>query len=705
MDIMNQLFIRPIYWSAVNPSASLTKINPSLFPAIQIFGYTPDKRTIYVRIPRKSTFILKFGESVDEDIVNNITDILNPTSVRPSYMDPNIIVVRAPELSPIELTANPNYEGLATWIDVKQDPYGEVESLWETRDLSPYEWLSISKFAPIPGKYTDCDINIITDEDYISSASYIDFPSIFPRLFFWDIEVFTSKQGEFPNSSNSDDFIFMISIITVSKEKVNGYVIVKGNVNSDLINQQEDMLLIKANDEKDLITKFFAIYKTFKPDRLIYYNGDMFDMPYLIDRLNILHYNIPKISKILTLTPRVLVHSYPTPFGRESARTINIMGTEIIDLLHYYRRFYPHFKNHRLDTVAKTFLGEGKTGLTIEEMMEAVRTNDADKLASVVDYSFVDSLRMQQLWDTNNIQTNIETICNNLGISTDILLRYNFDSIIDRAVYNIDAGSVLIKGKHDSPDHLKEAVKGIYRNVFIYDYSELYRQIMLLSEQQIASVLADRLEGAPPQLILAAFYSPYVDRTELLPLLNSILSSVLNTDMIIAIEPFIIRSIGSLNADWLKQLDMSPSYVSVAKASYILIDGSGNLETAGLSKLCRPKFDLASDIIKQYLSLVYSKELDKFTIPDLQTLSLENFILTENIGDISSLTPNSLKYILASQYGAPILTWVSVKYVMTERGPILLSTLKDTDKLDYGYYMTELNKYLKDLQRLKVYGI
>lgn len=715
----NRLFIRPISWSSVNPSAGALKANPSLFPSIQVFGYTSDGRTVYVRIPRKSTFILKFGQEIDEEMVSNLTDILNPTSIRPSYLDSKILIIRAPELSPMDLTANPDFEGLATWTEAQQDPYGEVEALWEAREIGPYEWISIEKYAPIPGKYTSCDLNIRTDEDYIHSVGDVDieFPDIFPRLFFWDIETFSSKPGEFPSSTNPDDFIALISIITVSREGTNGFVIVKGNVNVDLINQaQESMVLIKANDEKDLITKFFAIYNTFQPDRQIYYNGDMFDMPYFLNRLSINNFEVPRISKVISLIPRIMTHSYPTPFGREFERTLVIPGTEIIDLIHFYRRFYPHFKNHKLDTVAKSFIGEGKTGLTIDEMMDAIRTNDADKLAKVVDYSFVDSLRMSELWDATNVQDLLEQVCNNLGISIDVLLRSSFENIIDRAVYNIDAGSAIVKGNYDTPNHLKEAVKGIYRNVYIYDYSELYRQIMLLSEQPIPVALANRLEGAPPKLIMTAFYSTYVDRTDLLPLLNSMLESILSTNMIIALEPFIIRSIGPLNAEWLVEIDRSPCYVSVSKASYIVLDSANELETAGLAKLCRPKFELAADIIKDYLTTIYSYEKPPdpktlkgkgLKIPELDQIPLEKLVLTEKLGDISMLTPDSIKYKLALQYGAPISTWVSVKYVMTTNGPLLLSGLNtETLKtIDYNYYMSELEKYLKDLQSLKVYGI
>jgi len=725
---MNKLFVRPFAWSSVNPSAAAIKENPLLIPSIQIFGYTRDYRTIYVRVPRKSTFILKFAEDIDDDMISNISEILSPTTILVSELDDKILIVRAPELSPIELTANPDNEDVATWIDAKQDPHGELESLWEARNIGPYEWISINGFTPLPGKYTSCDLNIITDDTNIEPSDQ-SFHDINLRLLFWDIETNASKPGEFPQSSNPDDFIFMISLITVNKEGTNSYVIVKGNVNIDEINTGDSSVVItKAKDEKDLISQFFAIHSTFKPDREIYYNGDMFDMPYLLDRLTLHNYEVPKISKILPLIPPVTTHRYPTPFGSEIARTIKLPGTEIIDLLHYYRRFYPHFKNHRLDTVARNFLGRGKTDLSIDEMMNAIRTNDPNKIARVVDYSYVDSLRMYELWNITNVQSHIETICNNLGISTDSLLRSSPSHIIDLTVYNIDPGSVLVDGETSKPMHLREATNGIYRNVFIYDYSELYRQVMLTSTQRIAVVLANRLEESPPLLIVSAFYSKYVDRDELLPQLNTLLDKIINTNTVIALEPSIIRSIGSLEADWLKIIDTSPCYVSVTKASYITLNNNGEMETAGLGRLCRPKFELASEVIQNYLSSIYSGNLKDFVIPELDTVPLNKLTLSEKIGNIMQLERDTLKYELAAQYGSIISTWVSVKYLMVLRKsdeqdistvnndksglknrfdskPVLLSLITPEDVVDYNYYIGELGKYIADLQTLKLYGI
>ena len=678
----SQLLLYPVSWSSVDPNAAAINANSTLLPSIQIFGYLPDGKTIYVRVPRKSTFILTFAEEVDDDIISNIMEILNPIYIKRSILDSKVLIVRAPELSPIELTANPDFEGLATWIDVKQDPYGELQSFWEAREIGPYEWLSLEKFVPLPGKYTTCDINLSIDEVNIATAPReIVLPDIFPRLFFWHISTLSSRKGEFPNSSNKEDVISMISITTVAPDGSNSYAIVLPTLNTSL---DESILAVNARDEKDLIVQFFAIYTSFKPDRQIYYTGDMVDMPYLLNRSALHNYSIPRISKILSFLPEISYHSYPTPFGREMAPTISLPGTESIDLVHFYRRFYPQFSNYRLGAISDALLDEAEN-----EIFEESTT----------------SARLSELWSVTEVHSRIESVCNNLGVSADVLLRESFADILHRSVYNIDAGAAIITGKKDKPDHFKEAVRGVYRNVLLYDYSELYRRLMVNSGQVIASTLGERLEDAPPGLIMEAFYSEYVDRTKLIPLMNAMLESIISSEKIIAIEPVFIRSVGPLPADWLKLISTIPCYVSVAKASHIILDTRGSIESSGLAKLCRPKFELANDVIRQYITKVYRGRVADFQVPKLEDVASEKFVLSETIGDIMTLKSGSLKYVLAQQYAGILSGWITVKYLMTTKGPVLLSLVKEGEKIDYSYYIREIESYMLELYSLKIYGV
>ena len=190
-----------------------------------------------------------------------------------------------------------------------------------------------------------------------------------------------------------------------------------------------------------------------------------------------------------------------------------------------------------------------------------------------------------------------------------------------------------------------------------------------------------------------------------MPKLYEALSGILNGGKVIALEPFIIRSIGPLTGEWLELLKIVPAYICVAPSSYIILNENGTTESSGMAKLCRPGFELASDMINYYFSLVYAGQSSIFHMPDIKLIPREKFVLTMKIKDIELLAPDSIKYKLALQHGTSITTWISAKYLMTMRGPILLSKIESNDVLDYSYYMDELNKYRTNLQSLKSYGL
>jgi hypothetical protein len=721
MSARNELFVRPISWSTVNPSASALKRNPTLVPSIQMFGYTNRHQTIYIRIPRNSTFILKFNQGIDDELIANMIDILNPITIKTSQSDSTIMIVRGPEISPFDLTQDDESAELATWQECHQDPYGELQSFWAINQISPYDWLTIHRYRPLSKKYTNSDLDIIasetdirptTNSDLIRSDIITELPTITPRLFFWDIETFASRKDEFPNANEMGDFIFMISIITTDRSGLNSYVIVKGSITEDLIQRRLaekyggniPFILIRTDTERELLDRFFILYQTHRPDRQVYYNGDMFDMPYLLDRLSINGMDIPQMSKVLGLPLRPSKQKILTPFGMVDASTINIPGTEIVDLLYFYRRFYPHFRNHKLDTISTSFIGEGKTDLSIDEMMDAIRTDDPEKQVRVVDYSFIDSLRMQQLWEQTKVESKMEKVCNRLGISINNLLHHRYEQIIDHAMYNIDEGARLNMGASEKPTYLQVGAKGIYHNVYVYDYTELYRQLMLRSSQSTVKSLAKRLKGAPPSLIMTAFFSGYVDRSRLLQVLLEEINRFKLTNTIIAIDATTIRTIGKIDFMYLKLVNVFRCYISLGKASYITLE-EDKIEMNGMAKLCRPAFALAYDIMNQYVNLVHTNTLDKFEYPNMESLPLDKFVMVEKIEHIQQYDPSSLKFELSRQYGGDVLTWVRVKYVMTMRGPRILSLLTSEDQIDYNYYIMNINQNLTELQSLKNYGI
>jgi len=524
-------------------------------------------------------------------------------------------------------------------------------------------------------------------------------------LFFWDIETFSDVPDQFPRANNPADYIFMISIITSDGSTSNGYVIVNGTVDPSTINTYGGALtLIRVRNEKELLMQFLSIHSMFDPDKQIYFNGDSFDMPYLLTRFEVNNIKLPAITRIAGAPPYITTRKFFTPYGSSFEKTLTLPGVEIIDLLHYYRRFYPFFLNHRLDTVARSLLQVGKTDLSIDDMMDAVRTRDPQKMIRVVDYSYIDSLRMEELWNYSDIYTTTEIVCNNLGINNDMLLRDEISNIINRAAFHVDPGAAMISGENNAPAHLREAIPGIYRNVQVYDYANVYRNIMKYHGNSLIQNLARRLKYAPPAVISSAFYSKYANQDVLVPILQDTLNKLVEEGGIISIELSAIRTTFPIDDPRFKLVEEIPSFVAISKASYIVISVHNEMETYGISKLCRPPFPLARDFVQTYLVNVYRGRQNSVQLPDIREVELERLTLNTKIKDISSLSPKSDKYKLAQQYRSPIPSdGITVKYIMSKRGPVLLSMFRSDDKVDAKYYNDILSTMSKNLRTLKIY--
>lgn len=603
------LYVRPVSWV----------LEKKLWEYVEMFGYTNDGRTVYVRIPRKCTFVLKFRDEVDEE--EKMKEALNAEYVKRSDVDDKIMIVRSNEISLSEAKV---IRKLVKCCEVQKDPQGELEALWEAKEIGPYEWLEIEKFTPIPGKYTTADLNIITDESYIRSSD-IRCGDIITKVLCLKI---------FSNEECKDGEVSTIKVTTCNN---------KGEYDEYMITREyqeitsKNVIAVRCKEEKDVLLKFLAVYSSFSPDRVIYYGEDNSGIIYLLKRMNICGVDYTK-----------------TFFSRE---------IEKIDLKNYYRktRLFSPVKNSQIDTLN---LCESFTG-------------------------------------TNSTQSYFEFFCNNLGISFDTFLNKSLTKTIDIACYNIDAGACLIKGRKDYAKHLEKPQPGIYQNIYIYDYSEIYRHLLVTSGQFIGSILGERLESSPPELIYEGFFSKYVDRTKLLPLLSDFLNKIHKTKSIIGIDSTTIFSVGVLSNNKLNFIDKIPWYVSPGDSSFLIIDNSGQIKKYGLSDFFRPKFALLCTIMKNY---IFSTNKQEFQLPVLQTLPLMDFVMKEKLCNFVGLDPKNLKYILSSQYGSLIDTCVTVNYVMTIRGPVLVSKLQQDDVLDYTFYSNESSKFFKYLQTLKIHN-
>lgn len=687
------MYVKPIVWSFVKPGNENLYKGTSNVPCIQIFGYTPERKSVFIKIPIRSTYVVKFVNEVE---IKEICEIFDECEMRLGKKDKKVMIFRGKDYV-IEDFLKRGGE----FYEIKKDPYGEINSFMEYTGMRPYEWSKINKYCVIEEEYTTCDINLIVNEEDIQKAEIKNDTRV--RSIFWDIEVY-SGNGEFPSAKNEDNEIFMLSVITSDGVESNNYVLVKGNVTDEYILSKKDINIMRVESEKDLIECFFKIIIMYKPDYHFYYNGDTFDMPYIIERANKNKIDVPRMSKILNYSPVSTVRKIYGKFGCEYVDTIKIPGSEYIDMLFYYQKFHPNMIDHKLDTVSKKILGRGKTELKIDEMMSAIKSGDSKKMEEIIKYSYIDALLLKELCERDNIKEKIHCVCNNLSIDINTLLRNDYENIVRKMIYNVEPETCIGECKFSKAKHLKDAFVGAYNNVHVYDYTELYRKIMIHSDDNLTQKISRKLEGAPSKMITTTFYSSHIYNEEMEKILNFFMEAIIGENDIISIGLNVIISRNQLRYDFLEEMGEIKSYIIISKSSNIKISYDDEFIFSGLSKICRPKCKLMENFIKKYISCLVRKEVTSFEIPNVYEEDYKNFVLNEKITGSSKLKPMSVKQRLLEQCDIKINTWIKLDYVVTKKGPILVDKMTENDELDYDYYIGEIRKMLKELKKLKLYN-
>jgi len=681
------MYVRPISWIYNQPGSA--DANAQTQPTIQLFGYTTDNRSVNIKFPAGSTYIMRYSDPIDSEVIDELNDSLNADWIRESPLDPRVIMVHNPSLDTSD-------NSTSTWINSEKDPQGLLASFWQSSGIKPYDWLIINNYEILTTKTTICDLEVIMNETSLIHANLNLSVSNSRKLLFWDIEVLNPDVDQFPSADNPNHIIFMISLIISFGDRVYGYLLLLGNIAT--FDTPINISFIQYNNEKDLLTGFFDIIGREQPDRMISYNGDLFDMPYIAKRCRLHNIIIPPISKFVNYRPQFVDKRIATPFGIEFAKSLILPGIEQLDLLPFARRFYPSLPNHKLETFSQYLIGEGKTGLDIETMIQHVKSLDPERMRIVAEYSVKDSLLLYRDWQEAKIEQRLELIANSSGILIDEVINSSFDKLVESLAYNIDPSSTFKIGFSIEPTHLLIAQPGIYSNVFIYDYANLYLQLLIESNIPLNREIGLRLRNmnAPSNLIYNTFFSRYVDRNFIMPLFNSILSSFTS---VIEIGPFELKVTSPLTESWLIPVNTLLHYVVISKASFILHNDDDSLTFQGPSQVCRPPFDLARQLIIQQLRAKFNGDVNPIAIPT--TPPIDSLIITTKLKDKSHYDRNSAKYKLATQYDKSIQTWVNIKYIQTVKGPRLFDKWRPkVDKINTTFYRRKINDLLKTINSL-----
>ncbi|MFA5406093.1 MAG: DNA-directed DNA polymerase [Candidatus Nanoarchaeia archaeon] len=233
-------------------------------------------------------------------------------------------------------------------------------------------------------------------------------------------------------------------------------------------------------DEKTMLEAFNKIIMTNKPNIIITYNGDMFDWPFLRQRMK--NYNIERKYGY--------DGSSMTVIKRANGASAKIKGLAHIDLYLFVSKILqPQLKTSTLDlnSVAQELIGMGKNEMDWEEFYKKWNNNDLKK---ITEYSLKDAEVTYELFDKlKPIMFELSKLVNQPLYDT---VRSSYSSLVENYLINRSKElKEIIPPRPKSDDvmarmrttfvggYVHEPKAGVFKNIAIVDFRSLYPTIIV----------------------------------------------------------------------------------------------------------------------------------------------------------------------------------------------------------------------------------
>ena len=356
------------------------------------------------------------------------------------------------------------------------------KSDWRTLDnkmVSPVNPGSIRDCREWIEKYKDVDgISVYGNENavyqYISehyTEEITDFDINKIKLYTIDIE--TASEMGFPDPDTAQEEILLITIQDYSTKKVYTW----GSRPFSKI--MDNYVYYECSNELDLIQKFLSYWEENYPDVITAWNGTLFDIPYIINRIKRLcgESEAKRLSPWKYIKPRQVEKNNRIEFYYE------IYGISILDYLDLYKKYsFKNPENYRLDTIAFNELGQNKLDHSQYETFRDFYTYGWDTFVEYnkIDVELVDRLEEKLQLISMAIDLAYQSKSNYEDVFYQVRM---WDNIIFNYLKKENIAIPLKKGSSKSEKfegaYVKEPIPGMYGWTVTLDLTSLYPHIMM----------------------------------------------------------------------------------------------------------------------------------------------------------------------------------------------------------------------------------
>ena len=381
-------------------------------------------------------------------------------------------------------TGSPNYDAISLYGTKLRKVYGRsdldrrkrIEDLNDHKiyeNISPYQQFLIDRFW---------QVNENTD--------FNKFPL---KIWFFDIETY-SPDG-FPVPDEAAHMINVITIYDTVKKKYYTWGINKYTPKAD------DVIYFHCKNEADLLQRFLDFYCEDRPDILSGWNSELFDIPYVINRVrNILGEDSTRLFSPVhdEIMKPIYQRIYRGNFGKQTTKYV-VEGLTMLDYLDVYKTFTQGMRDsYKLDNIAHIELGEKKVDIG-ETNLADLSINDWDKF---VDYNIHD-VRLLVRLDNKLTYMELARMLSYIGLTPFNAALGTISTVNGRAIVEArkeDPPRVIptfIRGDDRTEKYegayVGEPQRGFQKNVISFDANSLYPSVMvtlnLSPETKVGSII------------------------------------------------------------------------------------------------------------------------------------------------------------------------------------------------------------------------
>ena len=291
------------------------------------------------------------------------------------------------------------------------------------------------------------------------------------RVFTLDIE--TGAENGFPNIEAADQQILLISI----KDSHTGKISVFGT--RPFHNTEKDVQYMHFQTEEGMLKAFLHWWSSNYPDVITGWNVQLFDMPYIIRRIERLLGD--KAARLMSPWKNIYCREVWIK-GRKNI-AYDITGISTLDYLELYRKFtYTNQESYRLDHIAFVELGQNKLDHSEHDTFKEFYDNDWQKF---VEYNIIDVRLVDRLDDKMKLlelaivmaydaKVNFEDVYSQVRMWDNIIYVY-----LARRNIAIPPKRQSTKDNKYAGAYVKEPIPGIYDWVVSFDLNSLYPHLIM----------------------------------------------------------------------------------------------------------------------------------------------------------------------------------------------------------------------------------